>query len=76
MEEQKGNEKRAQGGEATDVSLKAEKIARKFENALVEELVIQDEDLRLLIGNIYRSDLECLRNLKVLKLERCQIESF
>eukprot|EP00347_Sterkiella_histriomuscorum_P017777 403348034 len=53
-----------------------EKISRKFENEDLEVLHIHDEDLRPFIINIFRSDLGCLKKLKTLKLERCQLDIF
>lgn len=51
-------------------------INRRFQDSNLKELVIVGEDLRPFIAQIYNQDLGCLKDLRVLKIERCQIDFF
>ena len=50
---------------------RAEMINRRFQDSNLKELVIVGEDLRPFIAQIYNQDLGCLKDLRVLKIERC-----
>ena len=48
-----------------------------FQNTDRTELIIEDEDVSLrLLNSIYSQDLQAMKSLEILKLERCKIDRF
>lgn len=51
-------------------------IFRQFNDPLATQVILRDLDLRAYIDDICNSDLPSMREVKVIKVERCKIERF